>query len=172
MLEYFDRFKSHYEKKKILWIDNETKKSPRGRALKQVIEALPAVPEDIEIIYATRYQIDNLVDMHNYSLVVIGEDVESLYCKRSYNENLQIKKILDKIDHLKVPTHTLAYEDLIADPKGEIDRLANFIGITTQRKRRRAYSLVGKNRALRRYYLHRLFVRAPRKLVRLIRGIG
>jgi hypothetical protein len=71
---------------------------------------------------------------------------------------------------LNVRTFTLQYEDLINNPQVTINRLAQFINVDSAKRIKAATKLVGKKEALRRYYLHRLFVRAPRKLVRILSG--
>lgn len=72
------------------------------------------------------------------------------------------------VEKLYVPTFTLQYEELLEDPQGVISLLANFMGIESSSKVRKASKLVGKYAALWRYYLHRLLFRAPRKLIRII----
>ena len=97
------------------------------------------------------------------------------YCD---NTEPGVKKMLAKyidlaewhVENLNVPTFTLQYEELINSPETIITDLANFIGVRSPRKIKAATRLVGKNQAIRYYYLHRLFIRAPAKLWRIVSG--
>lgn len=73
------------------------------------------------------------------------------------------------VDCLSLPTFSLTYEQLIADPDQTVYALAGFLGITDKRAIRRAINVVGKKKGLFLYQLHRYLVRAPRKAWRLLR---
>ena len=54
------------------------------------------------------------------------------------------------IDRNLCPAFTLNYDDMIRDPREVTRRLAAFVGVEDPAKIRRAYALVGKDKALRR----------------------
>ena len=74
------------------------------------------------------------------------------------------------VNTLKVPTFSLQYEELLGNTVEVISKLADFLDVTDPSRIKEATKSVGKKRALRKYYLHRLFVRVPKKIIRIITG--
>lgn len=68
------------------------------------------------------------------------------------------------IKHLSVPTLDVDFEQLSADPEVTIDRVAGFLGIADPERVDRCVGLVGRNKALVRYYASKLIGgRSPRQ---------
>jgi hypothetical protein len=69
-----------------------------------------------------------------------------------------------QLEHLDAPVHRLRYEDMIAEPRRQSERLAAFLDVHDQRMIRRAAGQIGKRKAQFRW----LEERVVRKLKRLV----
>ena len=69
-----------------------------------------------------------------------------------------------QVDNAGVPAITVQYPQLTGAPRREVERIGEFVGCTSRAYVRSAARLVGKRRALARYYARRLLVNMPARV--------
>jgi hypothetical protein len=74
------------------------------------------------------------------------------------------------IDTLNLPTLAFDYEQLLREPETVVRQLAEFLGVTSPAKIRRATRIIGKGKGTVALQIERYLIRAPRRLFYLLTG--
>jgi hypothetical protein len=74
------------------------------------------------------------------------------------------------VDMLNLPTFAFDYEQLLREPETVVRQLADFLGVTSPAKIRRATRIIGTGKGMVALQIERYLIRAPRRLFYLLTG--